>query len=138
MLESFKDLKLDKDIETVEKLVECILSQVDLKLEDCYEVLTASLKQRAEELLVDIENIAPYGDYSSLIENPNQFLPFLQNEAAKPENWELSFIDTIKGNDKLLEFIFVNKALDDGDLLKGFVFVSPNGKVRHAFCQIHT
>lgn len=138
MIESFDDIKFDESIDSVEKLFASLKDQCNIDIEECKKALSASLKVRAEELLDDIINIAPYGNYERLLEKSEEILPFLQEDASAIENWKLEFIYPVKDNNKLLELVFVNAALDDGDLLKGYAFVGITGAVRHSFCQIHS
>jgi len=100
--------------------------------------LSDSLLERIEELAEELMNIAPYGDYSKLMEEKDGITKFLQDEASKPENWKIQFIEAKKEKDQLIEFVFFNKSVDDGDILKGFVFVGLSGKIRHAFAQVNS
>lgn len=134
MIESFKELtfegcKTDEDIET--RLQE----KLGLSLKACQEALSNYLLINAAEVVPDLPSVAPYGDYDKLMEDPEQIQLFLENEAYKPENWNIVFFYARKEQDKLAEFVFYNKAVDEGDVLKGYVYVGVSGKIRHAFSQ---
>ena len=134
MIESFKELtfegcktEADADARLQEKL--------GLTLKECQEALSNSLLIRAEEVVPDLPSCAPYGNWDKLMEDPADIQKFLEEEAFKPENWEIIFFYARKEQDKLAEFVFYNKAVDSGDVLKGYVYVGLSGKIRHAFCQ---
>ena len=88
-------------------------------------------------MAAEMTTLAPNGEYDKLMEEPEAILEFLRREAAKPENWVLEFVEVRKEKDQLMELVFFNKAVDDGDSLKGFVFVGLSGKIRHAFPQVN-
>lgn len=134
MIESFKDLSFE-GCKTEEDAATRLQEKLGLALQDCKEALSNSLLIRAEEILPDLPSCAPYGDYDKLMEDPEVIQKFLEDEACKPENWEIVFFYARKEQDKVAEFVFYNKAVDDGDILKGYVYVGLSGKIRHAFCQ---
>ena len=136
MVESFKEI-LAGEYKEIEELDKVFQEKLNLSFADCTQALCDSLKQRAEELTEDLPSVAPYGDYGKLTEDPAVITKFLQDEASKPENWKIEFVEVKKANDQLMEMVFSNKAIDDGDVLKGFVFVGLSGKIRHAFAQVH-
>ena len=105
---------------------------------ECADALASFLLERGEECLEDMINLAPYGDYDKLTEDKGVMLKFLQEEAIKPENWVIQLVEVKKKGDQLIELLFFNKSVDDGDILKGFVFVGASGKIRHAFVQAHS
>ena len=74
------------------------------------------------------------GNYEKLIEDNEGMAEFLKTEGHKPEHWELHYISCGE-NDALIQFMFMNKAIDQGDTFKGLVYVSKSGKIRHAFAQ---
>jgi hypothetical protein len=140
MLEKMSDIPL-KDAKTNEDIDNVLKEHLGIGLEECVKSLSESLQSRAEELVPDMINLSPYGDFSKMTEDPEVILNFLKEESVKIENWNLEYIDIKKGKgekDQLMELIFVNKSIDQGDLLKGFVFVGLSGKIRHSFCQVHT
>lgn len=137
MVESFKDL-LPEDVKTPEDIDKILQEKLGIGLSEMSKALSDSVLERIEELADDTMNIAPYGDYSKLIEEREGIVKFLQEEASKPENWEIQFIEAKKEKDQLIEFVFFNKSVDDGDILKGFVFVGLSGKIRHAFAQVNS
>ncbi len=105
---------------------------------ECAAALTAALKERVDEMADDLPYLSPHGDYSKMMEDRDQIRDFLLNEAAKDENWDCHFLEVRKDTDSLMELVFVNKAVDDGDTLKGFVFLGFSGKIRHVFPQVNS
>jgi hypothetical protein len=134
MIESFKDLTFE-GCKTEEDADARLQEKLGLTLKECKEALSNSLLIRAEEVVPDLPSVAPYGDYDKLMEDPEAIQKFLEEEAFKEENWEIVFFYARKEQDKLAEFVFYNKSVDDGDILKGFVYVGISGKIRHAFVQ---
>lgn len=137
MVESFKDL-LPEEAKTPEEIDKVLQEKLGIGLSEMARALSDSLLERTEELAEELMNIAPYGDYSKLMEEKDGITKFLQDEASKPENWKIQFIEAKKEKDQLIEFVFFNKSVDDGDILKGFVFVGLSGKIRHAFAQVNS
>lgn len=136
MVESFKDVDFSeaKGSEEIDKIMQ---EKLGCSLAECAGALCDSLQRRAEEIAEEMTTLAPNGEYDKLIEEPEAILEFLRREAAKPENWVLEFIEVKKEKDQLMELVFFNKAVDDGESLKGFVFVGLSGKIRHAFPQVN-
>lgn len=134
MIESFKDLTFE-GCKTEEDAAARLQEKLGLTLQECKEALSNSLVIRAEEVVEDLPSCAPYADWDKLMEDPADIQKFLEEEASKPENWEIIFFYARKEQDKVAEFVFYNKAVDDGDILKGYVYVGLSGKIRHAFCQ---
>jgi len=137
MVETFKDL-VGEDVKTPEDIDAKLKEKLGIGLQEMSYALCDSLRQRAEEVAEDCYSVAPYGDYSKMIEDPEGVAKFFRDEASKPEHWKLEYLEVRKKGDQLIEFVFTNSAVDDGDILKGFVFVGFSGTIRHAFCQVHT
>jgi len=138
MEENFEKVLSSKEGDGMEAVDKLLQEHLHISLAECTQALSNSLAERAEELLPDLFNLAPYGDYEKFTEDEVIILQFLKEEAVKPENWELQFMEVKKKDDQLLEMIFFNKAVDDGDILKGFVFLGLSGVIRHAFTQVHS
>lgn len=123
------------DEESAEKVGEKIKEKIGISIDDMTMALSKATIERAEELTLEIPNIAPLGDYEKLIEDNDGMANFLKTEGHKSEHWKLY---GIKGNElhkDLISFIFYNMGVDQGDSFKGFVFVSKSGKIKHAFPQ---
>ncbi|CAB4196835.1 hypothetical protein UFOVP1290_355 [uncultured Caudovirales phage] len=139
MIESVKDIGLDeldlKAEDLFEKVSAKLKEALGLSLDEIRAPLIESVKNRAEELTLDMPNIAPYNAYDKLIEDNDGMAEFLKTEASKSENWILSHIQEDSKNNTLLKFHFLNQAVDDGKSFVGLVFVSKSGKIRHAFAQ---
>jgi hypothetical protein len=145
MINSIDDLGLNEILKDFDKLeVHEIESRIDsalqeklgVGLENLRNSLCESVKNRAEELALDLPNIAPYNDYGKLLEDNDSMATFLRDEASKLENWLLNSIQEYNKNENLIKFLFVNKAVDDGQVLEGIVFVNKSGVIRHAFAQV--
>lgn len=145
MIDSIKDLGLDeilKDFDKLEvheieeKINATLQEKLGVGLENLRNSLCESIKTRAEELALDLPNIAPYNDYGKLLEDNDGMATFLRDEASKLENWLLNVIQEDNKNKTLIKFLFLNKAVDDGHVLEGLVFVSKSGVIRHAFAQV--
>ena len=145
MIDSINDLGLDAALEDYENLkdgelderIDAILKEkLGLGLENLKTSLHDSVKNRAEELALDLPNIAPYNDYGKMLEDNDSMATFLKDEAAKLENWLLYSIQDDQKNQTLIKFMFLNKAVDDGRVLQGLVFVSKSGTIRHSFAQV--
>lgn len=134
MIEKFEDLDLDNcdDVGSVESKIN---EKLNISVHEMKAALSASVVENADELSGDIFNIAPMGDFSKLIENSTGIASFLKEEAHKVEHWELSGVHLADEKRKLLTFKFHNKAIDDADVFQGFVYVSFEGKIKHAFAQ---
>ena len=124
---SFADAKEPEDIDKI------LREKIGIGLLECSQALSDALANRADELAPDLPNVAPYGKYDKLIEDQESILQFIKEEAIKPENWTVSFVDA---KESLMQLTFLNKSVDDGDTLKGHVFVGKSGKIRHAFAQV--
>lgn len=142
MIDSVKDLGLDElnkeevDEKFWELLDQRLQEKMGLSLEKLKQSVCNSIKERAEELALDLSNIAPYGDYGSMLEDNDSMANFLKKEASKPENWKLYSINVDTKNENLLKFLLFCKAVDDGDVIQGVVFTNKSGVIRHAFCQV--
>jgi len=142
MIDSVKDLGLDDlDKEEIdEKFWELLDQRLQEKMGLSLEILKQSvcdaIKTRAEEVALDLPNIAPYGDYGAMLEDNDSMTSFLKDEASKPENWMLYSIAPDHKNENLLKFLLKCKAVDDGDVLQGLVFTNKSGMIRHSFCQV--
>jgi hypothetical protein len=139
MIESFKDLPFlySEDKIKPEEIDNVLREKMGIGFAECSQALCDSLKARAEEVAQELPSLAPHGDYSKMTEDPEAIATFLRDEAAKPENWDIDLIQVKKDSSQLMEMVFVNKTVDDGDILRGFVFVGLSGKIRHAFVQTH-
>lgn len=129
----FKPFEEAKTPEDIDKLLQ---EHLKISTAQCAEALAASLQERAEEFVEELVAVAPHGDYGKLIENPEDILKFLKDEAYKAENWVLELLGKRSEKEQLIELVFLNKAIDDGDMLKGYVFVGESGVIRHAFPQV--
>jgi len=137
MPESFKDIPFGEAKKTEE--IDALLQEhLKISLKDCHEALSISLEKRAEEFAAELTSLAPYGDYDKLTEDTDTITKFLREESTKLDNWKIEFLEIKKDTDKLMELVFHNKSVDDGDILKGFVFIGLSGKIRHAFPQINS
>lgn len=147
MIESIEDLELNTIMEDLEKskiyeiseferrLSEVLQSKLDISLLVMKSSLERSLQDRVNLLIKDIRYIAPFNDYSALMDEEDKMINFLKSEAFKAENWRILTIDEdVKEN--LIKFTFSNKAVNEADILFGTVFVNKSGKIKHSFTYI--
>lgn len=137
MVDTFRELNLT-EAKSVEEMELVLKEKLGIGLLECAQALSVSLVKEAEGMIDEFFNIAPHNDYSKLLEDKSSMIKFLQEEACKPENWQLQFMEVRKEKDQLIEMVFFNSAVDGGDILKGFVFLGLSGKIRHAFVQVHS
>ena len=134
MIEKFEDLDLE-NAETAEQVDEKLQEKLGINLAELKEHLAGYVVGHAEEMTHEFTNIAPHGDYSKILEDNDSMATFLKDEASKPEQWHLQGLTVSDIQKNLLQFHFANKAVDDGTTCEGFVYVSFQGKVKHAFAQ---
>lgn len=133
MVDNLKDINFD-DAKNAEEMDKILRDNLGIGCTECAQALSENLLSKLDELLEGLPNMAPYGDYDKLTEDPQFIFTFLKEEASKPENWKLECVDR-EEKSKLLKLIFFNAAVDDGDIVKGFVYIGLSGKIRHAFTQ---
>jgi hypothetical protein len=128
----YKDLDINEE-DKIEQIEEKLKRVLNLTSDDMKPHICTWLKSHAEELTLQLTNIAPHGDYEKLIEDNDGMAEFLKNETAKPENWKLSLISAYNKENSLIKFTFSTPSVDIGKSLRGLVFVGPKGNMRHAF-----
>jgi len=142
MIESVKDLGLDELDQEDENFVplfeERIKERLGVSCQEIKESLSKAIIKTAEELSLDLPNIAPYGSYEKLLEDNDSMSEFLKTEASKPENMIIYSIQEDNKFKNLFKFTLYNRAVDEGESLIGFVYVSKTGVIRHAFAQVET
>lgn len=142
MIESIKDLGLDdlnQDDENFwDQLDQRLKERLGVSAVEIKEALSAALVKTAEEISLEMPNIAPYGDYEKLLEDNDGMTEFLKKEAGKPDNLLIYSIVEDDKQKQLLKFTLICKAVDEGESLKGFVYVSKAGVIRHAFAQVES
>ena len=134
MINSISDLNLNKDDEM--SIVESkIKEKLGIDVLTMKETLSTFAKDHAEQLTKDLVNIIPYGDYANLLEDNTNMANFIKEESSKLENWELFYLAPSDLHPELIEFVFNNLSVDEGDNFQGYVFVNKSGKIKHAFAQ---
>ena len=132
MIEGLGDLKI-KPKDKEEDIDIKVQDGLGISLLEMKEYLSNELLLNADTIAKDLINIAPLGDYDKLMENAEEMADFLKTEGIKTEHWKLAGVKDIQ--DQMLQFRFLSKAVDQGDTFEGFVVVSFNGSICHAFCQ---
>ena len=107
----------------------------NVNLLEIKKMLSLYVQNNSEELSLDLNNVMPYGDYSKIIEDNDGISHFLKNEACKIENWKIYSFSDSDVNENLIHITFDNIAIDEGESLKGHVFINKEGKVRHYFAE---
>jgi len=134
MIEKWEDLELET-ADTIEQVEEKVKEKLGLSFDELKAALSNYVVSHAEELTHEFVNIAPLGDYSKLLEDNDSMAVFLKTEAHKPEHWQIQGLSPSDVKKDLLTFHFGNDSVDDGGVFEGFVYVSFQGKIRHAFAQ---
>lgn len=138
MLEKIKQsAKADARKLVNEHIQKNIQEKLGINLDGLKQSLSDYVVANADELATQFVNISPHGDWSKMIEDTPKMAEFLRTEGHKSENWNfvsLSEQDVSKDNN-LLAFRFENKSVDEGDVFKGLVLVSFQGKIKHAFAH---
>jgi hypothetical protein len=134
MIEKWADFEIEEE-DTMEQVQSKIQAKLGIEISYLAERLSSYVQENAATLIEDFPNIAPFGDYSKLIENPKEMIQFLMSEAHKPEHWKLQVVRVNDLSPTLLTFEFGNKAIDDGDTCSGFAYVNFAGKLKHFFVQ---
>lgn len=118
--------------ENLDELISDFLKEsIGVRLSDLKDKLEISLKDNVAAIASEITTLAINGDYSLLLEDYNSIISFLSTEACKSENWQIAMISV--HNTSLLKFLFTNKIVDDGNSIKGVVFVNKDGGIKHSF-----
>ncbi len=126
------DLVSGAGVEAWEKQIQ---EKLGLKILDLQNAICSYIKNHVDDVAIDFPNIAPKGDYGNLLEDNESMCLFLKEECSKAECWLLMGARTSTERSNLIQFLFDCSAVDDGESLKGFVYVSKDGKIRHAFAQ---
>mgnify|MGYP001206206830 CR=1 FL=1 len=125
-----EDRKRTRDImNNYESYLESLFEPTSLTVVQLKEVLKNKMQEKAEELSLEMENIAPFNDYSKLIEDNDGMAAFMKNEASNSENWKC--VSFSKYNDFIIISRFSNKAIDNSDNIFGFVYFSIFGKIKY-------
>lgn len=127
------DIQDEDDADAVAQKVE---AKMGTSIQTMKERLSEWVLAHAEEMTLDLHNIAPLGDYEKLIEDNDGMADFLKTEAHKPEHWKLYGVRMSDVNKTLIQFVFANMAVDEGETMQGFVFSNKTGTIRHAFAQV--
>lgn len=125
-----------KKEEIYQRLDTVFAEKLGISLTALKEIVSKSLSERASQVVQEMARLVPFDDYDRMIEDRDQMAEFLQTEATKTEHWHFYSIDQDKKNVNLLQFMFFNKAVDDGHVLQGVVYTNKSGVVRHSFVQV--
>lgn len=129
---NFNDLNLSKT-ETEEQIDLEIKEKLGISLMEIKQAICFYTEIHCEELSKQFRNIAPNGNYSLLMEDESKMAVFIKEECSKVESWKLIEVKSSEKDSELLEFIFINSFVDDGESMNGYAYVGAAGKIRHAF-----
>lgn len=138
MIESVNDLDLGSidnqlDNDAFEQAIDKLLTEkLGASLVQIKQALETSIQTRANEIAIKFPHIAPFNEYSKLLENNDEMASFLKDEAAQAKHWIMVGIED-ENKHNFIKFSFINKSVDDGKSLSGIVFVSKKGVIKHAF-----
>lgn len=136
MIKNFNDLHISSE-DSIEAVCNKLKDKLGIEIVTMKELLGLALKNKSEDLVSNLNSITPYGDYSKYLEDQESMVKFLKEEASNTENWHLKFFMENDVNSSLLQFVFFNSAVDEGETLEGHVFVGKNGKIKHSFVQVN-
>lgn len=136
MINDILDLELNEE-DSMEILESKIKDKLGVDFDSMKNALSKFIKDNLKELSEDFINIVPYGDYGKMLEEKEEICNFLLDEVSKLENWKLYYLTPSDANPDLIQFVFKNGSVDEGDTFEGHVFVSKSGKIRHAFTQVN-
>jgi hypothetical protein len=136
MIEKFEDLGF-KGEETEEQIAQIFQEKLGVGVPEMVELLSKYLKEHAEEIAPNFVTLIPYEDYSKLLEGDGKIAAFLKQDACKSDNWSPTHIGVSKDPKKpqMLEILFGNQAVNDGNSLTGYIFITFAGKILHVFVQ---
>lgn len=136
MINQWEDLGVTGQ-ETSEQIDQIIQEKIGIDFAAMKAALQLALEQRAEEIAQNYIVMVPNGDYFNSLEDHDEMAKFLREKATKPEHWKITQFGLSKDakKPKMLDFVFANTAVDEGDSLVGYVFVSFAGVIRHTFVQ---
>jgi hypothetical protein len=121
------------EVSSIEDLNQKLKEHLGISIEDMQDALSKFVIAQNVELSEEFMNVAPFGDYSKLMENKFDIAKFFKEEAHKPEHWIVYGLGGVK--DQCTKFVFNNDVVDDGTTLVGYVVVNSTGKIKHAFAQ---
>src|SRR5579872_2836547 len=118
MIESFESLGITGE-EEVEQLDALFQEKLNVSFADMKDALRESLHNHAHEVASQFLVLTPNGDYTKLLEDQDKIAEFLRGEACKDENWLPVYVGTSRDPKlpNMLEILFGNKAVDDGDAM---------------------
>ncbi len=135
MIKDIADLNFESS-DTEEIVSSKIKEKLNIDIPAMKDCLSNFVIDNSDQLSNDFVNIIPYGDYSKFLEDADKISKFLKDEASKIENWKLIYITPSDINQDLIEFVFNNKSIDDGDIFQGHIFLNKSGKIKHAFTKV--
>lgn len=136
MIESLKDLGITGE-EKVEEIDAVFQEKLGISFSQMAAMLESSLQERADEVAADFLVMTPFGDYGKMLEDQPKIAHFLRREASKIENWKPTYIGSSRDPKlpDMIEILFGNMAVDEGEALSGYIFMNHAGKVLHVFVQ---
>jgi hypothetical protein len=134
MIDKIEDLVFTEE-QTEEQIDQMVKDKLGIGFAEMAEHLSQYIEEKAEELAQNYVTVVAYGDYGKILEGDDKIAQFFRQEATKPDSWVpfklLSSTDPKYPN--MVEVAFINRAVDEGDSMMGYVFVSFAGVVRHSF-----
>ena len=110
------------------------LNSYNVNIDELKKTLSNYLQDNCEKLANTVVRIAPFEDYSLLMESKDDISNFLKTTASEKYYWKLDEVfETSEVQQDLIEFIFYSVALEG---MSGKVFVNKNNVVVHAFVTL--
>jgi hypothetical protein len=134
MVEDFSELELNKA--KTDKDIDLILKEkLNISLVNMVEKISSHLKLHVDDICSEFLTLAPFGEYSKLLETPEDIKSFILDNSDNYDNWKLVYAQINDTNHALMEFVFNFVAANDGEEIKGYAYLGKSGKIRHAFAQ---
>ena len=136
MIDSIQDLGIT-GAEEMNQIDDCLHDKLGISLADMTCLLQTCLQERAKEIADEFLVMMCYGDYGKILEDQSKMAHFLQHQASEPDNWKLMAIGESQDPKMpdMIEVVFANMAVDEGESVEGYVFLNYAGKVLHVFVQ---
>jgi predicted HTH domain antitoxin len=134
MIDKIEDFDFTEK-QTLEEIAVIVKEKLGVSFPEMAELLSTYLDEKADEIAKNYVTVIPYGDYGKLLEGDVKIAHFFRTEATKPESWVpfKLYVSQDPKQPKMIEVAFDNIAVDEGDSIKGYVFISFAGVIRHAF-----
>lgn len=135
MVDSMEDfMAAFKGMEKPQEIEDKICEILSISMDDMKSALSKWVQENSDELASDFGCIAPHNDWGKMIDETSAISDWFKSDGHKPEHWKLEGFSS-SDIPNLIGFGFINVAVDEGDACSGIVYVSLQGKIKHAFAK---